>query len=194
MLIIVSILLKYTDLRIPYLGVNSLSFLCASIFVFGYYYSKINIRITGFRLIFLFILVCIGSIFWPTTMLEYNIVNMLTYFVTAIVGAIICFELSRFLANNYNYMKEKLIYIGNHTMAILVWHFLCFKLVSLLIIYIYQLPIQRLAEFPVIADYALHGWWLVYMVIGVIIPLGIDYMFSILKGHFNLLCSYIMSK
>lgn len=56
-------------------------------------------------------------------------------------------------------------------MTILTWHFLCFKLVSLLIIFLYKLPIERLAEFPAITEYSQKGWFIAYFFMGVFIPL-----------------------
>ena len=56
-------------------------------------------------------------------------------------------------------------------MTILTWHLLSFKAVSLLIILIYGLPIEQLGEFPVIVEYATKGWWILYFVVGVGLPL-----------------------
>lgn len=57
----------------------------------------------------------------------------------------------------------------------LTWHFLSFKIVSLLIITIYSLPMTRLADFPVINELAIKGWWILYVIVGVSIPLGWRY-------------------
>ncbi len=187
-------MLKWLNLKVPFFGIDSLTFMSASFFVCGYIFSRIKIKSSLVLIVFSLVTVAVGSCFWRATMLHYETWNILPYICTAILGSITVYLLSVQIAKCNSIGKSALVFIGNNTMPILVWHFLCFKLVSLLIIYIYQLPVQRLAEFPVIADYAHHGWWLVYMVIGVIIPLGIGYMFSILKGHFNLLCSYIVPK
>ena len=72
----------------------------------------------------------------------------------------------------FNEIKKILVYIGDNTLTILTWHFLSFKLVSLFLILIYQLPISRLAEFPVIEMYAYQGWWLIYFIVGVGMPIG----------------------
>lgn len=48
-------------------------------------------------------------------------------------------------------------FIGKNTLTILTLHFLIIKLVSLVIIGIYDLPIKRLAEFPVITEHSKLG-------------------------------------
>lgn len=62
-------------------------------------------------------------------------------------------------------------YVGNHTLEILTWHFLCFKVVSLLIIIIFGLDMACLAEFPTITEYANMGWGWVYAIIALTIVL-----------------------
>jgi hypothetical protein len=59
------------------------------------------------------------------------------------------------------------------------------KVVSLAIIYIYGLPIKRLSEFPVIEQYATQGWWIVYLFIGVGIPVGGTYFYHMLREKIN---------
>lgn len=67
-------------------------------------------------------------------------------------------------------------------MIILALHFTCFKLVSLVKIAIYNYPIERLAEFPIIED-GKPFWWLAYTVCGVFIPLIIQSIFEKVKVY-----------
>ena len=55
-------------------------------------------------------------------------------------------------------------------MIILALHFTCLKIVSLLKIRVYGLPIERLAEFPVIEENN-SWWWIAYTLVGVAVPL-----------------------
>lgn len=66
-------------------------------------------------------------------------------------------------------------YIGKNTLTLLTWHFLTFKIVSLVIISIYDLPIARLAEFPVITEYSKQGWWIAYFIVAMVVTCGIAY-------------------
>ena len=69
------------------------------------------------------------------------------------------------------YVTSFISNIGNKTLEILTWHFLSFKLVSLVIIACYRLPIEHLAEFPVMHPYNVQGWWVLYLVTGIAVPL-----------------------
>lgn len=93
------------------------------------------------------------------------------YFLTAIGGLMAVYSVSAQIEKGNNKIRSLLIFIGNNTLTILTWHFLCFKLVSWLIICLYGLPIVRLAEFPVIQEYSSQGWFVAYFIVGVIIPL-----------------------
>ena len=77
-------------------------------------------------------------------------------------------------------------YIGEHTMIIFTLHFLSFKLVSLLIILIYDLPIERLAEFYTIEEYSHTLWCYAYAIVGIIVPLLLNESFQRLIVIFKL--------
>ena len=76
-----------------------------------------------------------------------------------------------------------IVFIGDHTMEVLTWHFLSLKLVSLLLISIYELPIKQLSEFPVIETYAHNGWWIAYLIVGVAIPVIWTNYYHLLKDR-----------
>ena len=57
------------------------------------------------------------------------------------------------------------------TLAILTWPFLCFKLVTLVIVVTNHLPMSQLAHIHIIEEYAAQGWWLAYLLAGVLLPL-----------------------
>lgn len=77
-------------------------------------------------------------------------------------------------------------YVGLNTLSILTWHFLSFKLVSLFIIILYDLPIERLAEFPVVDEYAKQGWFVLYFMVGVFTPLSIIYFQNLIKQKWEM--------
>lgn len=94
------------------------------------------------------------------------------YFMTAIGGLLAVWSISSLIEKRQSKIRNLLVFIGNNTLTILTWHFLCFKIVSLAIILIYGLPITRLAEFPVIVEFTTQGWFIVYFIIGIGIPLA----------------------
>jgi len=59
--------------------------------------------------------------------------------------------------------------VGQHTVCIIGLHFLAFKIVTYLQICIYDLPIEKLSNFPYLI--AEPFWWVVYTVIGLGVPL-----------------------
>jgi len=76
-------------------------------------------------------------------------------------------------------------YIGNHTLLILALHFLCFRLVSVVLFFIYNIDFVHVAEHPVIQDIDTSigsWWWMLYAFAGISIPLllkyGIDSLIS----------------
>ena len=68
--------------------------------------------------------------------------------------------------------------IGKNTLDIMALHFMVFKLVSLIIIVCYELPINRLADYPVLLGVG-GAWWVLYTIVGIAIPT----LFSILRHN-----------
>ena len=97
---------------------------------------------------------------------EYWIV--LPYAITATLAILSVFYLSQRIAEkNDSRVTKFLVFTGDHTMELLTWHFLSLKIVSLLLVILYGLPIKQLSEFPVIETYARNGWWIAYFIVGV---------------------------
>ena len=87
-----------------------------------------------------------------------------------------CFGMIAMLIICYWISKTKcgivLSYIGQHTIAILAMHMVCFKLVNLVIILVSQYDMVYMAAYPIITNDGL--WWLLYSVVGVVLPLFIQ--------------------
>lgn len=81
-------------------------------------------------------------------------------------------------------IKTALLYIGENTLPIFIWHFLAFKLVSLFIIAVYDLPINYLGAFHVIYEYANKGYFVLYTIVGLCIPLVLKMIILYFKGLF----------
>ncbi len=69
-------------------------------------------------------------------------------------------------------------YAGRNTMAILALHFLSFKIVSFVIIYLQGLPVDLLSSFPVIKNMN-QCYRVIYMLSGLVVPLFLKYLFDI---------------
>lgn len=59
--------------------------------------------------------------------------------------------------------------LGKYTLHIMCLHLLAFKCVSLIIVLVYHMPMERLAEYPVVHD--IDGlWWIAYTICGCVLP------------------------
>lgn len=183
-LLAAAIVLSYFDWSLRYFHLGTREFFAASILYMGYLYKQyhwmwhrnIAINITAF------ILMIVGARNWLTTMHHYEYWKVLPYTISAVLLVLTMLHLSEWMVkNNNNYVVRFMIFTGNHTMEVLTWHFLSLKLVSLLLIALYGLPIKQLSEFPVIEEYAHQGWWILYFCVGVGIPILGTYGYHRLK-------------
>ena len=70
-------------------------------------------------------------------------------------------------------------YMGQHSLAIMIGHFLAFKLVNCIGVLIAGLPMCCIAAFPVLFDD--HAWWIIYTIVGIVIPLCVAEVWSKFK-------------
>lgn len=99
--------------------------------------------------------------------------NAIMYLFSSAVGFFAVYYLSRTI-EKWNFSMFFSI-IGQHTSAIVLLHFLCFKLITYLQCIIYKEPDYRLASFPVYRTQ--NGWWIAYGVTGTIVPLIISMVY-----------------
>lgn len=78
------------------------------------------------------------------------------------------------------YSKKIMIRIGYNTLPIVLMHFLSFKLVSYVYLQIKGLDLIYLASFPVLYN-APRYLWILYTVVGVSIPLAVNYIYIKVK-------------
>lgn len=172
-LLLLTIGLSYMNIRMPYFEIGARDTFAALFFISGHYYKVLNCKIHEkyFILPIGILFVTFGVRFYQSTLLNFEWWQVIPYMVTALTGLLSVFYFSTKIFCNNGGFRKLLIYIGNNTLVILTWHMLYFKIVSLLIIHVYGLPIARLAEFPVIEEYSKQGWFILYFIIGVSIPL-----------------------
>lgn len=82
-----------------------------------------------------------------------------------------------------NIFNNIFTYIGKNTIPIMALQFLSFKVIALLQIKIYSLPNIMLAKFPVIDGS--HGWFIMYTLAGVFLPLAVHYIWVKIKKITN---------
>lgn len=149
-------------------------FSCFWMITFGYLIKQHNIMkyyrnwISLVALVLLVILDHYGRI--STQSNQYP--NPIFLVVCSILGWFMIYGISNIVVAKWCILSNALQYIGMHAIPILALHFLSFKVVTLLIIYIRNYSYVYLATFPVIYDYV---WVIPYMVVGIALPLLADY-------------------
>lgn len=175
-LLAVTLALSYFNKDLPYFHVGDRETFAALFFIIGHAYKvrECKFHQKVWSILAALALVTIGACWLQTNMLQFLWWQVLPYAIVAVSGTLGTFYVASHIAQSDNRVKRMLVYVGNNTLTLLTWHFLSFKLVSLVIILTYQLPIARLAEFPVIKEYSAKGWFILYFVIGVWIPLALS--------------------
>ena len=102
-------------------------------------------------------------------------------FIGAMAGVIGVLILSSQIHNQR--LKRFLMLCGESTILILVWHFLCFKLLTYILIQAHGLPDTDLLHFPVHKELG-KDYWPLYVALGLLIPLGIQVAYNFLKNKF----------
>jgi fucose 4-O-acetylase-like acetyltransferase len=173
----IAIIAKFLPL-IPLIGDCSLLFLSIAYFYSGILIRKYkpSIPFTTSMMILSFIVVLIGSrLFTGTIDMRFTTTkNILPYYLFSLFGVMMLFCISKKL--ECFSLKFALYYIGNHTMPILALNLLSLKVGSLIKIWIYGMPIERLASYTIIYEHN-STFWLSYTTLGVAIPLLADYIY-----------------
>lgn len=103
------------------------------------------------------------------------------FIITALVGSLMVISLAQTKLIENNKVMQVL---GRFSLDIMSLHFLCFKLISAIIILAYNLDWNAMGNLPVV--FGISGWWwLLYTVVGLSLPIGIrkiwNYIYNKLK-------------
>lgn len=174
----VCVVFNFTHWHIPFFQISAQAFASALLIVIGHAIAKYRIKpFTHRQIILALIFTFIGSLIWEMAMNMdyYSNFRFVPYIFTAVLATWSFYSLFDRIKDYQAIYVKILSFVGNHTLTILIWHLLSFKLVSLLIIFIYDLPIERLSDFPVIDEYASKGWCLLYFFVAMTVSCGIAY-------------------
>ena len=169
--LIIATFWHYIPINLPQMfGVQTL--LAIVFYLSGYFFCKKNVQfnyslLRGFSLL---LIPAIAAFFIKLDMTEVQGWHVLVYYLIAMAGIIgIILIINELL--KYNFVSI-LIYIGNKTLYILIFHFLAFKLISFIYLYFNDLSIDLLTEFPVLEK--TNSWiWIAYTIGGICFPLVI---------------------
>lgn len=167
---------------LSYLNYNASYVVACIIFMLGYiakeYQEKISMKLI-ISIPLLIILIAVAYLL-PMSMIgaSGSLKLILPYLVISTIGIYATMIISHYLTTTKT--NKLLVYIGDNTMNILVYHLLALKIVSLVKILQYDLPITSLSDFPIIKEHNTY-YWILYSLIGVIIPLVVTHLFKALK-------------
>ena len=191
----ICLITNYKGWQIPIIVITPQTFSAAFLIIVGYIFAYREIRLFNiWQITIAMVLIIMGSIFWKAEMSHgfYSTPRIIPFMTTAIGAVWAFYSIFKKLENKISLkFLSILLYIGNHTLIILALHFLAFKFISIIIISIYNLPISRLAEYPAILEYANKGWWIIYSIAGVILPLTYNWCNKNLKTY---LIKYFISE
>lgn len=106
-----------------------------------------------------------------------NFSNPIMYMVSSMAGFLVVLYSARIMSKTGFFHIVEVI--GQHTLCILLFHFMSFKIVTLIQISIYHEPPYRLASFPIY--HSGNGWWILYTLSGTIVPLLIALCYTNIK-------------
>lgn len=172
--LLIDVFLNAIGWRVPLFYVGPQALAAATLFLAGHCFAYYHIpRFLWWQSALSLLLMVVGSFFWLCDMDSsfYNTYRLLPYLFTALLTVWSIYSLLSQMSIA-QWVDSTLQFIGQHTITILTFHFVAFKLISLIIIRLHHLPVQQLSQFPVIDENSGGGWWWIgYTLAGIIIPL-----------------------
>jgi hypothetical protein len=109
-------------------------------------------------------------------------VQFLSLPIPAICGFLMTYNIARWLDRHNGWVKRFLVFCGDNTLPIFVFHIISYKIVSLLKIWYYNMDFAQIGCHMVIHEHAKEDWfWVLYTIAGVGIPLGWTWCYQRIK-------------
>lgn len=153
------------------------SLFSAMFFCFGYYFKRYSALLwkpsLGLAAVYTSLLL-LSFIFCRTALTPCSPLQAPIFSSSAISGIFLTMMISSMILR-FKFLSNVLIYIGNHTLAILTWHFLSFKVVTWILI---QVGLGGfMSAFPTIKHLSPRWWWM-YAIAGISLPLLVSRIYS----------------
>lgn len=145
--------------------------------------QRVKLNVAGVLAIGGLTVLCLCNKIGTIALDKLEIYNPVFYLCCSFAGMCFLYGISRFIDAYLNKIGGGLAYIGKHSMAIMIGHFLCFKLVSYGLIVAWKIPFFCAAAFPVLTDTGV--WRIVYTLVGVGMPLVAQYIWRKLNIAFR---------
>lgn len=168
--------------------VFNVSFVALIFFYVGFMYKQYEkyIKMSNIVAAISFILLCFSAKYNFSIDMRINYYsNIIMFLINAILGIYMIIYLSKKM-DKLKFEFNLLKYIGRNTIIIMSLHLVCFKIVGIVQILIYKLPINRLAYFGNI--YNKSAWWILYTIVGVLLPIIIKILYETTR---NICCKTV---
>ena len=128
-------------------------------------------------IVYLFSHYLIANMNWRSTYTQF-----LSLPVPALLGFLMTYNISMLIDKKDTLIKRFLVYTGDHTLNIFIFHIISYKVVSLIKIWYYGLDIKQIGCHMVIHEHSQEDmFWILYTIAGVGIPLLGTWMVEKLK-------------
>ena len=102
--------------------------------------------------------------------------------IVSVAGWEFLYSLSFFIKKT-KILKNLLVLCSQNSMAIVILHFLAFKIINLLQVFIKHQPLFLIAAFPTLYTYSF--WWIIYLFTGLFIPVLLNIIYKKIKLFFT---------
>ena len=135
---------------------------------------------TWWNTVLFFVVVLVFSIYLTANMNWRSTFNQfLSLPVPALCGCLLTYNIATWFNRHEGRWKQLLVYMGDHTLAIFVFHIISFKIVSAVKILYYDMDWAQIGCHMVIHDHASDDlFWLLYGLVGVSVPLLVNYAYE----------------
>ena len=104
-----------------------------------------------------------------------SIENPIFFLTVSLLGWFLLYGISALLLRTKCIAVNAISYISVHSVSIIALHFLCFKLINVIVVFMTGQEKYMIASFPVLMYSGV--WWLAYTVVGICIPLALNFVF-----------------
>lgn len=180
---IAGLLMNYFDVKLScFLYPRTVLASCFIAIGYAYKRSRFSFETNWIFICVVFVSLALLSLFWTTSFLAFSWKDVPLFVPAATLGSLMIFGIGERLSLlRDGRFRRFLVYVGGKTFAILTWHMLAFKIVTVLLILIFGLDWNRFYDFPVMMDCAGTGWSIVYLVVGLFVPLSVYYLIEKIK-------------
>ena len=153
---------------------RDVSLMAASYYTLGYWVRGRTLRHDWWVILLLLAILATSAQFVPGNFQKMNAAWVVPNYATVMVGAWMVAAIAYHIDTHGGWLPRAIAYVGNHTLIILVMHFLSMRLVSWCIVLCTGMPKECLSHHPVIKDCV---WaWPFYFVAGLMLPLAFDFV------------------